>query len=306
MKTQTEANTTERSQLQAAVREKYGQAAIRARDGESSASCCGSSGCCGSTTEAWDPITANLYDEGQTAGIPANALLASLGCGNPTALAELHEGETVLDLGSGGGIDVLLSAKRVGPTGKAYGLDMTDEMLSLAEENRRKAGATNVTFLKGEIEHIPLPDASVDVIISNCVINLSGDKDQVLQEAFRVLKPGGRFAVSDVVVRGNTPEAVRKNMELWIGCVAGALEEQEYKTLLANAGFEQIDIEVTRVYAADDAAAFLEGSGLDAAQFAREIDGKFVSAFVRATKPAGVEKASCCTGPECTGLACCD
>ena len=306
MKTQTESSATEISQLQTAVREKYGQAALRARDGESSASCCGSSGCCGSTTEAWDPITANLYDEGQTAGIPRKALLASLGCGNPTALAELHEGETVLDLGSGGGIDVLLSAKRVGLMGKAYGLDMTDEMLALAEENRTKAGATNVTFLKGEIEHIPLPDASVDVVISNCVINLSGDKGQVLREAFRVLKPGGRFAVSDVVVRGETPDAVRKNMELWIGCVAGALEEQEYRALLARAGFEQIDVEVTRVYAADDAAAFLEGSGLDAAKFAREIDGKFVSAFVRATKPMLAEKASCCTGPDCTGLPCCD
>jgi arsenite methyltransferase len=306
MKTQDERETVERSELRSAVREKYGQAALRARDGESSASCCGSSGCCGSTTEAWDPITANLYDEGQTAGIPAKALLASLGCGNPTALAELHEGETVLDLGSGGGIDVLLSAKRVGRTGKAYGLDMTDEMLALAEENRRKAGATNVTFLKGEIEHIPLPDASVDVIISNCVINLSGDKGQVLREAFRVLKPGGRFAVSDVVVRGDAPDAVRKNMELWIGCVAGALEEEEYRALLAEAGFEHIEVEVTRVYAAGDAAAFLEGSGLDAAKFAREIDGKFVSAFVRATKPAGIEKASCCTGPDCTGLPCCD
>ena len=303
MKTQTESSTTKISQLQTAVREKYGQAALRAREGEAGASCCGSSGCCGSTTEAWDPITANLYDEGQTAGIPAKALLASLGCGNPTALAELHTGETVLDLGSGGGIDVLLSAKRVGPTGKAYGLDMTDEMLALAEENRMKAGATNVTFLKGEIEHIPLPDASVDVIISNCVINLSADKGQVLREAFRVLKPGGRFAVSDVVVRGDTPEAVRKNMELWIGCVAGALEEQEYRGLLADAGFEQIDLEVTRVYAAEDAAAFLEGSGLDAAELAREIDGKFVSAFVRATKPIGGEKTGCCTGND--GLPCC-
>ena len=302
----TESNTTERAELQAAVREKYGQAALRARDGESSASCCGSSGCCGSTTEAWDPITADLYDEAQTADIPVTALLASLGCGNPTALAELKEGETVLDLGSGGGIDVLLSAKRVGPTGKAYGLDMTEEMLALAEENRRRAGAANVTFLKGEIESIPLPDASVDVIISNCVINLSADKRQVLREAFRVLKPGGRFAVSDVVVRGEVPSAVRKNMELWIGCVAGALEEREYRTLLGEAGFEQIDIEVTRVYAADDAAAFLEGSGLNAESFSREIDGKVVSAFVRATKPTTVEKESCCTGPECTGLPCCD
>ena len=303
MKTQAESNQTDISQLQAVVRDKYGQAAVRAAKGESSASCCGSSGCCGTTTEAWDPITADLYDEGQTAGIPAKALLASLGCGNPTALAELHEGETVLDLGSGGGIDVLLSARRVGPTGHAYGLDMTDEMLALAEENRQKAGATNVTFLKGEIERIPLPDASVDVIISNCVINLSGDKRQVLREAFRVLKPGGRFAVSDVVVRGDVPEAVRHNMELWVGCVAGALEEQEYRTLLADAGFEETDVEVTRVYAADDAAAFLEGSGLDAAEFAREIDGKFVSAFVRATKPVAVKKEGCCTGND--GLPCC-
>jgi arsenite methyltransferase len=312
--------TTEHAELQAVVREKYGQAALRVRDGESSASCCGSSGCCGSTTEAWDPITANLYDEGQTAGIPEKALLASLGCGNPTALAELNEGESVLDLGSGGGIDVLLSARRVGPTGHAYGLDMTDEMLALADENRKKAGATNVTFLKGQIENIPLPDASVDVIISNCVINLSADKARVLREAFRVLKPGGRFAVSDVVVRGDVPSAVRKNMELWIGCVAGALEEQEYRSLLADAGFEQVDLEVTRVYAADDAATFLEGTGLNAARLAREIDGKVVSAFVRATKPVSVEKASCCTeagcvsvekascctGPECVGLPCCD
>jgi ubiquinone/menaquinone biosynthesis C-methylase UbiE len=303
VKTQAEANRNERSQLQARVRDKYGKAAQRARAGESGARCCGSSGCCGTTTEAWDPITANLYEEGQVAGIPAEALLASLGCGNPTALAELHEGETVLDLGSGGGIDVLLSAKRVGPTGKAYGLDMTDDMLALAEENRQKAGASNVTFLKGEIEHIPLPDASVDVIISNCVINLSGDKQQVLREAFRVLKPGGRLAVSDVVVRGDTPEPVRRNMELWVGCVAGALEDEEYRRLLAEAGFEQIGIEVTRVYAAADAAAFLEGSGLDAEQLAREIDGKFVSAFVRATKPVAAEKVGCCTGSD--GLPCC-
>jgi ubiquinone/menaquinone biosynthesis C-methylase UbiE len=301
-----ESTTTDRAELQATVREKYGQAALRVRDGESSASCCGSSGCCGATTEAWDPITANLYDEAQTAGMPAKALLASLGCGNPTALAELKEGETVLDLGSGGGIDVLLSAKRVGPTGKAYGLDMTDEMLALAEENRRKAGMTNVTFLRGEIENIPLPNASIDVIISNCVINLSADKRQVLREAFRVLKPGGRFAVSDIVVRGEVPSAVRKNVELWIGCVAGALEEQEYRTLLADVGFEHIDVAPTRVYAAEDAAAFLEGSGLAAEMFSREIDGKIVSAFVRATKPARVEKESCCTGPECAGLPCCD
>ena len=303
MKTQAESNETDLSQLQAVVRDKYGQAAQRAAQGDTSASCCGSSGCCGTTTEAWDPITADLYDEGQTAGLPAKALLASLGCGNPTALAELHEGETVLDLGSGGGIDVLLSARRVGPTGHAYGLDMTDEMLVLAEENRQKAGATNVTFLKGEIERIPLPNASVDVIISNCVINLSGDKRRVLREAFRVLKPGGRFAVSDVVVRGDVPDAVRRNMELWVGCVAGALEEQEYRALLADAGFEDVDVEVTRVYAADDAAAFLEGSGLDATEFAREIDGKFVSAFVRATKPVAAKKEGCCTGSD--GLPCC-
>jgi ubiquinone/menaquinone biosynthesis C-methylase UbiE len=303
MKTPAQSTETDLSQLQAVVRDKYGQAAQRAAQGDTSASCCGSSGCCGTTTEAWDPITADLYDEGQTAGLPPKALLASLGCGNPTALAELHEGETVLDLGSGGGIDVLLSARRVGPTGHAYGVDMTDEMLALAEENRQKAGATNVTFLKGEIERIPLPNASVDVIISNCVINLSGDKRQVLREAFRVLKPGGRFAVSDVVVRGEVPDAVRRNMELWVGCVAGALEEQEYRALLADAGFEDVDVEVTRVYAADDAAAFLEGSGLDAAEFAREIDGKFVSAFVRATKPVAAKKEGCCTGSD--GLPCC-
>ncbi len=307
MTTPPQPNITDPVELRGAVREKYGQAAIRARDGDTSASCCGSSGCCGSTTEAWDPITAHLYDEGETAGIPAKALLASLGCGNPTALAELHEGETVLDLGSGGGIDVLLSARRVGPTGKAYGLDMTDEMLALAEENRGKAGATNVTFLKGEIEHIPLPDASVDVIISNCVINLSADKRQVLREAFRVLKPGGRLAVSDIVLRGDVPDVVRKNMELWTGCVAGALEDEEYRRLLADSGFKQIGLEVTREYAAADAAAFLEGSGLDAAQFAREIDGKVVSAFVRATKPSAVGQTneSACTRPECVAQNCC-
>lgn len=271
--------------LRASVKEKYGQAARRVTDGDTAASCCGSSGCCGSTTEAWDPITANLYDEGQTAGIPAEALLASLGCGNPTALAELKEGETVLDLGSGGGIDVLLSARRVGPAGKAYGLDMTDEMLALANENKRRAGATNVEFLKGEIESIPLPDNAVDVIISNCVINLSADKRQVLTEAFRVLKPGGRFAISDVVVRGETPPEVRRNMELWIGCVAGALEEQEFLALLTEVGFENPGIEPTRIYTAEDAGAFLTGSGLDPATFARDIDGKFMGAFVRATKP---------------------
>ena len=293
--------------LRATVRQKYGDAAQRVMQGETNASCCGSSGCCGSTTEAWDPITSNLYDEGQKAGVPAEALLASLGCGNPTALAELHEGETVLDLGSGGGIDVLLSAKRVGPTGKAFGLDMTDEMLALANENKRRAGAENVEFLKGEIERIPLPDNSVDVIISNCVINLSADKARVLREAFRVLKPGGRFAVSDVVVRGETPPEVRRNMELWIGCVAGALEEMEYRDLLADAGFRRVEIEPTRIYAAEDAAAFLAGSGLDPATFAEQIEGKFMSAFVRATKPvSGGSKArvlpaapSACCGPEC-------
>ncbi len=287
--------------LKATVREKYGQAALRVMDGSTDVSCCGTSACCGATTEAWDPITANLYDEGQKAGIPAEALLASLGCGNPTALADLREGETVLDLGSGGGIDVLLSAKRVGPKGKAYGLDMTDEMLSLANENMRRAGASNVEFLKGEIESIPLPDDSVDVIISNCVINLSGDKAQVLREAFRVLKPGGRFAVSDVVVRGETPAEVRRSMELWIGCVAGALEEMEYRRLLEQAGFKDVEIEATRVYNVEDAAAFLEGSGLDAKHFAGEIDGKFISAFVRATKPVGTSalKTVPCCGPDC-------
>jgi SAM-dependent methyltransferase len=295
------------SDLRATVREKYGQAAQRVIDGETTGSCCGSSGCCGATTDSWDPITANLYDEGQQAGVPAQALLASLGCGNPTALAELHEGETVLDLGSGGGIDVLLSAKRVGPTGKAYGLDMTDEMLALANENKRRAGASNVEFLKGEIERIPLPDASVDVVISNCVINLSADKARVLREAFRVLKPGGRFAVSDVVVRGAVPTAVRRNMELWIGCVAGALEELEYRDLLADAGFRRVEIEPTRIYRAEDAAAFLAGSGLDPVAFAEEIDGKFMSAFVRgvkpvargAAKPLATIRGSCCDSDCC-------
>ena len=288
--------TAQDSTLKASVKEKYGQAALRVTAGETDASCCGSSACCGVTTEAWDPITSDLYDERQKAGIPAEAVLASLGCGNPTALAELKTGETVLDLGSGGGIDVLLSAKRVGPTGKAYGLDMTDEMLALANENKRRAGANNVEFLRGEIEQIPLPDASVDVIISNCVINLSADKKKVLAEAFRVLKPGGRFAVSDVVVRGHVPAAVKTNMELWIGCVAGALEEQEFLDTLTDVGFEKPSIEPTRVYKIEDAAAFLAGSGLDATRFASEIDGKFMSAFVRATKPA-----KACCGPDCCG-----
>jgi SAM-dependent methyltransferase len=235
--------------------------------------------------ERWDPITSNLYDEAERTGVPAQAFLASLGCGNPTALAELAPGEVVLDLGSGGGIDVLLSAKRVGPTGKAYGLDMTDEMLELARANQRSAGAQNVEFLKGEIEHIPLPDNSIDVLISNCVINLSADKRQVLHEAFRVLKPGGRFAVSDVVVRGDVPPEVRRSMELWIGCVAGALLETEYRSLLAEAGFEQIDLEPTRVYRAEDARAFLETAQLDDALLS-DVDGRIVSAFVRAVKPS--------------------
>ena len=286
--------------LNASVREKYGQAALRVTEGATSATCCGSSACCGATTEAWDSITSELYDEKQKAGIPVEAVLASLGCGNPTALAALNEGEIVLDLGSGGGIDVLLSAKRVGPTGKAYGLDMTDEMLALANENKRRAGAENVEFLKGEIEHIPLPDESVDVIISNCVINLSGDKRKVLKEAFRVLKPGGRFAVSDVVVRGDVPAAVKRNMELWIGCVAGALEEQEFVGLLRDVGFSKPSIEPTRIYKSADAAAFLSGSGLDADEFASQIDGKFMGALVRATKPlACCYPGSPCCGPDC-------
>src|SRR5258706_949000 len=271
------------------VKEKYGQAALRVATGGSS--CCGSApsaeGCC-------DPITSNLYDSNQTTQIPEEAVRASLGCGNPTALARLNPGETVLDLGSGGGIDVLLSAKRVGPTGKAYGLDMTDEMLALARENQRKAGVDNVEFLKGEIEHIPLPDNSVDVIISNCVINLSADKDRVFAEAFRVLKPGGRFAVSDVVVRGEVPSQIRRSIELWIGCVAGALEENEYRAKLGKAGFTDVDIEPTRIYRVEDAAAFLAGTGLDVAKVSSEIEGRFMSAFVRATKPA----AGCC-GPDC-------
>jgi arsenite methyltransferase len=283
------------SNLQTTVREKYGQAALRVTEGNTAAACCGSSACCGTTTEAWDPITSDLYDEKQKAGIPAEALLASLGCGNPTALATLREGETVLDLGSGGGIDVLLSAKRVGPTGKVYGLDMTEEMLALANDNKRRAGAENVEFLKGEIEAIPLPDESVDVIISNCVINLSGDKRKVLSEAFRVLKPGGRFAVSDVVVRGDVPAAIRRNMELWIGCVAGALEEQDFLQLLADTGFVKASIEPTRIYKAEDAAAFLAGTDLNAIELASQIDGKFMGAFVRATKPVA----------ECCGTDCC-
>lgn len=272
--------------LREIVRDRYGAVASRVAAGATDVSCCGeSSGCCGTTSESWDPITSDLYEAGQTAGLPAEALLASLGCGNPTALAELREGETVLDLGSGGGIDVLLSAKRVGPTGKAFGVDMTDEMLALALENKKKAGTTNVEFLKGHIESIPLPSNSVDVIISNCVINLSGDKRKVLTEAFRVLKPGGRFAVSDVIVRGGLPEAVKASMPLWTGCVAGALEEQEFIAMLTEVGFKNASIEPTRVYTRDDAAALLEGTGLDSL-LADQVEGKIMSGFVRATKPA--------------------
>ena len=274
------------------VREKYGQAALRVKSGGSR--CCGataaSDSCC-------DPITANLYDLSQAGQIPEEALLASLGCGNPTALATLNPGDIVLDLGSGGGIDVLLSARRVGPTGKAYGLDMTDEMLALANENRRKAGADNVEFLKGEIEHIPLPNGSVDVIISNCVINLSADKDRVLREAFRVLKPGGRFAVSDVVTRGEIAAEVRQSVLLWVGCIAGALEESEYRNKLAASGFEQIEIEPTRIYQVEEARAFLSAEGVDVDAIAPQVDGKFMSAFVRAVKPPK-SRESCC-GPTC-------
>ncbi len=277
------------------VREKYGKAALNViNTGSAGGGCCGTGSSCGP-----DPITRDLYDELTTSKLPAEAVLASLGCGNPTALAELHEGEVVLDLGSGGGIDVLLSAARVGPTGKAYGLDMTDEMLALARKNAEAAGATNVEFLKGEIENIPLPDNSVDVIISNCVINLSADKRRVLKEAFRVLKPGGRFAVSDVVVRGEVPAEVRRSMELWVGCVAGALEESEFKTLLKDAGFVKADIEPTRVYKVDEARVFLEEAGLDVEAFAREIDGRFMAAFVRATKPVELKAGSACCASGC-------
>ena len=272
------------------VREKYGEAALRV--GKGGSSCCGSAasnGCC-------DPITSNLYHQLQAGQVPEEALLASLGCGNPTALAKLNEGEVILDLGSGGGIDVLLSARRVGPTGTVFGLDMTDEMLALANENKRKAGIENVEFLKGEIEHIPLPDNSVDVVISNCVINLSADKDQVLREAFRVLKPGGRFAVSDVVTRGAVPGEIRQSVLLWIGCVAGALEEDEYRSKLAAAGFEQIEIEPTRTYRIEDAREFLSGHDIDVDEIASQIDGKFMSAFVRAVKP--LPEKTCC-GPTC-------
>jgi arsenite methyltransferase len=272
------------------VQEKYTEAARRFSAGEGS-SCCGASACCGTNV---DPITSGLYDEAQKSRLPQEAILASLGCGNPTALAELKPGETVLDLGSGGGIDVFLSARRVGPTGKAYGLDMTDDMLALARENQKKAGVENVEFLKGEIENIPLPDNSVDVIISNCVINLSADKSKVLREAFRVLKPGGRFAVSDVVVRGDVPDEVKKHMLLWVGCIAGALKDSDYIAKLARAGFDDINIEPTRVYNIEDARTFLGAEGIDVDAIAPQIEGKFMGAFIRATKPT----AACCA-PGC-------
>ncbi|MGI9071059.1 MAG: arsenite methyltransferase [Bryobacteraceae bacterium] len=283
-------------ELKDIVKEKYGEAARRVITGEGlPADCCSTTSCCdGSAAASCDPITSNLYDQAQAGQIPEEALKASLGCGNPTALAHLNAGETVLDLGSGGGIDVLLSARRVGPTGKAYGLDMTDDMLALARENQRKAGVENVEFLKGEIEHIPLPDNSVDVIISNCVINLSGDKDQVLREAFRVLKPGGRFAVSDVVVRGEVPLEIRRNMELWVGCVAGALQHSEYIDKLAKAGFAAIEIEPTRIYDIRDARAFLSNQGLDVDAVAPIVADKFMGAFIRAIKPASCCAPGCC------------
>ncbi len=287
-----------RTDMKEIVKEKYGQAALRVKTGGSI--CCGSSptgiGQC-------DPITSNLYNEIQTLGIPEDAVLASLGCGNPTALAELNPGETVLDLGSGGGIDVLLSAKRVGPTGKAYGLDMTDEMLALANENKRKAGAANVEFFKGEIEKMPLPDNSVDVIISNCVINLSADKDQVLREAFRVLKPGGRLAVSDVVTRGAIPDEIREKVLLWVGCIAGALDESDYRSKLNSAGFAQIAVEPTRIYRVADAREFLASAGVDVDTMASQVDEKFMSAFIRAVKPLSVNvgnvPSKACCGPTC-------
>lgn len=263
------------------VKQKYGEAALRVQSGSSS--CCGAAA---APRGGCDPITSNLYSAEQSGEVPQQAMQASLGCGNPTALAELKPGEIVLDLGSGGGIDVLLSARRVGPSGKAYGLDMTDEMLALARANQKKAGVDNVEFLKGEIENIPLPDDSVDVIISNCVINLSSDKDRVLREAFRVLKPGGRFAVSDVVVTGEVPESIRKRVELWIGCIAGALRDSDYRAKLARAGFDSIELEPTRIYRVEDARQFLAGQGIDVDAIASQVDGKFMSAFVRARKPA--------------------
>ncbi len=287
MITETTAQKSEKESVQKTVQEKYGAAARQVSATNTSACCNPAFTCC-------DPITGNLYGEAEKGALPAKAVQASLGCGNPTALIDLKPGETVLDLGSGGGIDVLLSAKRVGPTGKAYGLDMTDDMLALARENQRQAGVENVEFLKGEIENIPLPDSSVDVIISNCVINLSADKDRVMREAFRVLKPGGRFAVSDVVARGEVPDAVRQSMMLWVGCIAGALEENDYTARLAKAGFTSISVEPTRIYNIEDARRFLEDAGVDVDAIAPQADGKLMSAFVRATKPAR----SCC-GPTC-------
>jgi len=278
--------------IQQAVREKYGSIATSVRESSKAekVGCCGPAACgCG------DPITSNLYSDAETNGLPAEAVMASLGCGNPTALVDLQPGQTVLDLGSGGGIDVLLSAKRVGPTGKVYGLDMTDEMLALARENQRKAGAENVEFLRGTIESVPLPDSSVDVIISNCVINLSSDKDAVLREAFRVLKPGGRFAVSDVIIRGDVPAEVRRSLELWVGCVAGALEEGEYAAKLHAAGFADVELEPWRVYQIDDARAFLAEAGIDVERLAPQVEGRIASAFIRASKP----QANSCCGPEC-------
>jgi len=314
------------SDVKEIVRQRYGEAAKRVSEGAGTG-CCGSgpvSSCCGAAPAAIggsDPITSNLYDAVQAGAVPDTALLASLGCGNPTALAELKPGETVLDLGSGGGIDVLLSARRVGPTGVAYGLDMTDEMLALALENKRKSGLANVHFLKGDIEHIPLPANSVDVVISNCVINLAADKDRVLAEAFRVLRPGGRFAVSDVVVRGEVPPAIRRNMELWIGCVAGALSDRDYLDKLAHAGFADAGIEITRVYGVDDAREFLAAQGADLQQLAAQVDGKFASGFIRATKPqaataapspgttatpaAATVRAAASTAPSCCGTSPC-
>ena len=284
-------------ELKEVVREKYGEAARRVIADEGlPENCCAELSCCSSSAAASsDPITSDLYDAVQAGQLPEEALKASLGCGNPTALAKLSAGETVLDLGSGGGIDVLLSARRVGPTGKAYGLDMTDDMLSLARENQRRAGVENVEFLKGEIEHIPLPDSSVDVIISNCVINLSGDKDQVLREAFRVLKPGGHLAVSDVVVRGDVPTAIRHSVELWVGCVAGAMQDTEYVDKLTKAGFAAIAIEPTRIYEIEDARHFLSGQGIDVDAIAPLVAGKFMGAFIRATKSAGCRGPGCCS-----------
>ncbi|MGC2247561.1 MAG: arsenite methyltransferase [Terriglobales bacterium] len=283
-------NKTAQTDIKAIVKEKYGEAALRVKNGGSS--------CCGATAGngCADPITSNLYDGAQSAQVPEDALRASLGCGNPTALAQLNAGEVVLDLGSGGGVDVLLSARRVGPTGKAYGLDMTDEMLALANENKKKAGVENVEFLKGEIENIPLPSNSVDVIISNCVINLSADKDQVLREAFRVLKPGGRFAVSDVVTRGEIAPAIRESVLLWVGCVAGSLDENDYRSKLMAAGFREVQVEPTRVYKMEDAREFLCGQGIDVDSLAPQVDGKFMSAFVKAIKPA---TATSCCSPTC-------